>query len=106
MCLVVFVEVNTPLRAAFAQNGLSTDVFKTFGISEDSKVAKVTTESVCATGIELGQNPEVEAVFLSCTNLRTIEAIPMIEKAIGKPVLSSNQSLAWHMRALAEEVDW
>ena len=31
---------------------------------------------------------------------RAIEAIPEIRKRIGKPVLSSNQSLAWHMGRL------
>ena len=42
-----------------------------------------------------------DAVFLSCTNLRTLNVIPEIEARIGKPVLSSNQVLAWHLLRLA-----
>ena len=93
-------EVNEPFRRAFVQNGLSTDVFGTFGESDDSKVARISISSIVAAASELGADSSVEAVFLSCTNLRTLEAIPQVRERIGKPVLSSNQCLAWHMRHL------
>jgi maleate isomerase len=35
---------------------------------------------------------EVDGIFISCTNFRTIEIIEMLEKAIGKPVVTSNQA--------------
>ncbi|MCA0906405.1 aspartate/glutamate racemase family protein [Ruegeria marisrubri] len=90
-------EVNAPLRAAFSENGITMDVFGTFGQAEEAKVARISVQSVIEAATKLGSDPSVEAVFLSCTNLRTMEAIPEIRKRIGKPVLSSNQSLAWHM---------
>lgn len=93
-------EVNAPLRRAFSASGISTDVFGTFGQAEEAKVARISVRSVIEAATILGSDPSVEAVFLSCTNLRTIEAIPEIHAQIGKPVLSSNQSLAWHMRRL------
>lgn len=94
-------EVNAPLRNAFSENGLTMDVFGTFGQAEEAKVARISAQSVIEAATKLGSDPSVEAVFLSCTNLRTIEAIPEIRERIGKPVLSSNQSLAWHMRDLS-----
>jgi len=39
--------------------------------------------------------PEVEGVFISCTNWRTIEIIEMLEKDLGKPVVTSNQASLW-----------
>nr|WP_321253969.1 aspartate/glutamate racemase family protein [uncultured Ruegeria sp.] len=93
-------EVNAPLRNAFSENGITMDVFGTFGQAEEAKVARISVQSVIEAATELGSDPSVEAVFLSCTNLRTLEAIPEIRERIGKPVLSSNQSLAWHMRRL------
>lgn len=95
-------EVNTSLRTAFAESGLSTDVFGTFGVKEEAKVVRISAQSVIDAAIKLGADPKVEAVFISCTNLRTIEVLAPIAKRIGKPVLSSNQALAWHMRHLAE----
>lgn len=36
-----------------------------------------------------------DGLFLSCTNLRTLEVIKRLEKTIGKPVVSSNQATIW-----------
>ncbi len=93
-------EVNTPLRRAFAANGISMDVFGTFAEAEEARVVRISEQSVVDAATKLGSDPTVDAVFLSCTNLRTLTAIPLIEAKIGKPVLSSNQSLAWHMARL------
>ena len=93
-------EVNEPLRRAFAENGVFMDVFGSFGEAEESKVVRISRQSVVDAALKLGADPSVEAVFISCTNLRTFDAIPEIENRLNKPVLSSNQSLAWHMRKL------
>lgn len=39
--------------------------------------------------------PEADGIFLSCTNTRQIEAIAGIERALGKPVVNSNQAVLW-----------
>ena len=93
-------EVNEPLRRAFARDGLTTDVFGTFGEADEAKVVRISTASVVEAAADMGSDPTVEAVFLSCTNLRTLAAVPLIETRISKPVLSSNLCLAWHMKRL------
>ena len=47
----------------------------------------------------------VDGVFLSCTNLRTLEVISPLEAETGLPLLSSNTGLAWHMLRLAGLAD-
>ena len=37
--------------------------------------------------------PEADGIFLSCTNTTQIEAIADIERALGKPVVNSNQAV-------------
>jgi len=39
--------------------------------------------------------PEADAVFISCTNFRTIEVIEALEADLGKPVVTSNQASLW-----------
>jgi maleate isomerase len=39
--------------------------------------------------------PNADAVFLSCTNLPTFAILGDVERAIGVPVLSANQTLMW-----------
>jgi maleate cis-trans isomerase len=57
---------------------------------------------------ELAQDndrPEADGIFLSCTNTRQIEAIADIERALGKPVVNSNQAVLWGcMRRLAKSL--
>ena len=96
-------EVNTPLRKAFGNNGLSTEVFGTFGEGKEEKVARISESSTIEAAITLGQNESVEAVFISCTNLRTFNCLGKIANEINKPVFSSNQSLAWHMKILSQQ---
>jgi len=47
---------------------------------------------------ELGKkvdSPDADTLFISCTDFRTFEIIPPLEKDIGKPVISSNQASLW-----------
>ncbi|MPZ39211.1 MAG: hypothetical protein GEU95_14365 [Rhizobiales bacterium] len=39
--------------------------------------------------------PDIDGVFLSCTNTTQIEAIADIEEKLGKPVVNSNQAVLW-----------
>ena len=39
--------------------------------------------------------PDADGIFLSCTNTTQIEAIADIERALGKPVVNSNQAVLW-----------
>jgi len=43
----------------------------------------------------LVDRPEAEAIFISCTNLATIDVIHQIEADLGKPVVISNQACFW-----------
>lgn len=38
---------------------------------------------------------EADAVFVSCTGLGIIDSIPMLERDLGKPVITSNQATWW-----------
>ncbi|WP_458788564.1 maleate cis-trans isomerase family protein [Pseudonocardia phyllosphaerae] len=39
--------------------------------------------------------PEAQAVFISCTNLPTYDAIESLERTLGKPVITANQVTMW-----------
>jgi maleate isomerase len=39
--------------------------------------------------------PEIEAFFVSCTQLATLNMIATLEQSLGKPVITSNQALMW-----------
>ncbi len=40
---------------------------------------------------------DCDGIFLSCTALRAVEVVDLIEQQTGKPVVTSNQALVWRM---------
>jgi maleate isomerase len=67
-----------------------------FDEDNDSVVAKISEEDTLRAIIEIN-NSESDAVFASCTNLKTFNIIDEAENKIKKPVVSSNLALAWNM---------
>lgn len=94
-------SVSERLRIALAEHGVETPVFGTFAEPEEAKVARIDATSLRNAATALAVGSDVDAIFLSCTNLKTLDVIEPLERAVGLPVLSSNQVLAWHMLSLA-----
>ncbi|MCR9221233.1 MAG: Asp/Glu racemase [Alphaproteobacteria bacterium] len=93
--------LNEGLRAGFQARGLDIPKMGSFGIGNDNDVARIAPASVAAAARDLGGDPEVEAVFVSCTSIRLIEVVDALEDALGKPVVSSNMALGWRALRLA-----
>ncbi|WP_118136690.1 aspartate/glutamate racemase family protein [Oceanicella sp. SM1341] len=94
-------EVSAAMRAALEAHGLAIAGFGSFEEAEEAKVARIHPASVLEAAIATGGAQSCDAVFLSCTNLRTIDVIAAAEATLGVPVISSNLALAWHMARLA-----
>ena len=94
-------SVSQTLRDELLNCGIDTPVFGSFDEAEEAKVAKISAGSIRDAAIDIGRSSLVDSVFVSCTNLRTLDVIPEIEAELGKPVFSSNQVLAWNMARLA-----
>jgi maleate isomerase len=91
-----YVEsVAGPVRDAFAAAGFVVGQTLTFGEDVEARVARISPASIKAAA--RAASKDADAVFLSCTNLRTLDIIDELEAELGLPVLSSNQVLAWHM---------
>lgn len=89
--------VAEPLRAALEAAKFSVPSTASFGESVEARVARIAPASIFDAALEVGKTPGVDAVFLSCTNLRTLDIIEELEAVLKIPVISSNQALAWHM---------
>jgi maleate isomerase len=95
-------SVAEPIRAAFHAGGITVPDTLSFGEQVEAKVARIAPSSIVDAARALAQRSKLDAVFLSCTNLRTLDILAPLSKELGLPVLSSNQCLAAHMAALAE----
>lgn len=90
-------EVVAPMRAFLERNGIEVVTELSFGERDDRRVARIAESSTLAAIEEAGQVEGVEAVFSSCTNLRSFGIIDVAEARLGVPVISSNSALLWHV---------
>lgn len=76
-----------------------------FGFENDTKMTLISPESIHRAALEVC-DPQADVLFISCTALRASLVIEMIEQDLGKPVVTSNQALAWHiMKLLGRNVE-
>ena len=94
-------DVSATLRSVLNGNGLEVVTFGSFNEARESNVARITPNSIRQAALDLVKDSEAEVLFLSCTNLQTLDIIQDLEDATGIPALSSNLVLGWHMLKLA-----
>lgn len=99
------VDVTLEMQANLQTSGFQTTAVASFGQSDDFTVARITSDSVLQAVLQIGAQADCDGVFVSCTSLRALPIIPEAEAHLGKPVISSNQALAWHMARLAGLTD-
>ena len=78
------------------------DVVRAEGLSltSDEEMNRVTPAWLARFAREI-DSPDADALFLSCGALRVLPVIELIEAAIAKPVVFSNQANFWHCLRLA-----
>ncbi|SHJ73583.1 maleate isomerase [Palleronia salina] len=89
--------VSSGFRNALEARGIT--VVATFSFDEESeaRVARIAPAAIAEAARRLASGGGLDGLFLSCTNLRTLDILDPLEAELGIPVLSSNQVLAWHM---------
>ena len=93
-------EVTAAMRDELVRRGLTVVRTVAFGLDQDSDMSRVEPLTVRDMAIKTDV-AESEAVFVSCTALRTSAIIEELEQTLGKPVVTSNQALVWHSLRLS-----
>jgi maleate isomerase len=93
-------DVSAALRNVFEENCITISAFGCFEEEQDHKVSRISESATLYGMLQVGAG-DCDAVFASCTNLRTFGVIEQAEKTLGKPVISSNSVFAWHLFRLA-----
>ncbi|MEQ8354276.1 MAG: aspartate/glutamate racemase family protein [Kiloniellaceae bacterium] len=94
-------KVSAAMRDKLSAAGFDTVSFGSFEVAEDGIVARMTPASILEAILSVGEAAPCDGIFTACTNLRAAGVIEEAEARLGKPVVTSNQALAWHMLRLA-----
>lgn len=99
------LTVTSEMRENLSASGIDVQAVASFDQSDDFTVARISPASIQGAIEAIGAREDCDGVFVSCTSLRTLSLIASVEVRLGKPVISSNQALAWHLMRLAGMAD-
>ena len=94
-------EVNTVVEHYIRGQGFDLVAMGSFNQAGDPEISRIPPQAIYDAGLALGKSDAIDGIFLSCTALRTSSIIQPLEEALGKPVVASNQALAWDALRLA-----
>lgn len=77
-------------------------VVKSVGLNftDAREAARMDPQRIVEIALGHAQGCEVDAVLLSCANVRAFEAVHMLEQRLGQPVVTSNQAVLWDLLKL------
>ena len=93
-------DVTTEVATYFKAHGLEIAGATYLNFLDDREMAKIAHSSIIEAG-SAAMADDADALFLSCTALRSVECVAALEERLGKPVITSNQALAWRAMRLA-----
>jgi len=95
-------SVDEALAAVLTASGIEVAAIKGMNILKSIDMGDVQPEATYHFAREIFQStPDADGYFISCGNLRALEAIARLEHDFGKPVITSNQAGLWHALRLA-----
>ncbi|MEF2550962.1 ectoine utilization protein EutA [Aurantimonas sp. A2-1-M11] len=102
------VPVGELMADYFLEAGFTLENFTCLEIEDDGDMARMSRASLVEAAVA-ATAPSAEALFISCTALRSAAAVPEIEARIGRPVVTSNLATVWaclgHCGALTARPD-
>lgn len=93
-------EVHERAIRFLEENGHRVQRSNNLGIDSDHALAEVSLQRVYDLALSV-DDTRATAIYISCTNLRTVGAIAELERRLHKPVVSAVQASFWHSLKLA-----
>jgi maleate isomerase len=89
-------DINDREVRFLAHHGITVLRERGLGIPSGIGMSNVTAERWYEEALAM-RDPEADAYFLSCTTIRSADVIEPLERALGRPVFTSNQVAAWRV---------
>jgi maleate isomerase len=98
-------EINEREKAFFSDEGLNIISNQCMGLSQAGEMAALKPATWRDFALE-NQDKTADAYLISCTAVRSAEAIEELESRLGRPVVTSNQAMVWHALRLVGLTDF
>ena len=87
-------EINVIERRFLEARGFAVASIDGLGCATDAEIGRLEPADAVSL-VERVDTPAADAVFISCTNFHCLPAIALLERRLGKPVVTSNLAGAW-----------
>lgn len=94
-------SVTQAMSVHLTEHGFNIVSAASFYEEHDFNVCRISSQSIETAVEHIAKQNKCEAIFASCTNLRTLNILDSMSKQHGIPVISSNAALAWHIAELS-----
>jgi maleate isomerase len=99
-------SLNQKIKASLESDGVEVVGIEGMGITDNFTIAEVTPTEITDFAERSFGGRSIDLLFASCTNLRALDAIDLIEDQLGVPAISSNlAALEGTLKALGFEPD-
>jgi len=88
-------QINQSVQKCFQDEEFEILNIDGFGLEDDIEMTGLPRAAIAEAALQIC-NPDADALFISCTAIRSASVIDDVEQKLGKPVVTSNQALVWH----------
>lgn len=83
-------DLNVRIQESLENDGITVDGIYGFGITDNFAIAAVAPSQLIEQATKWAKRHKADALFISCTNLRALEAASSLEPVLEVPVITSN----------------
>lgn len=96
-------ELNRSIQATLESLGFKVLSIAGMGITVNIELASPSPEEIVAFARKSATARDKEALFLSCTNFRALEALPLLRRQFAVPIVTSNQAVIEKIKRIYQE---
>ncbi|HYB21514.1 MAG TPA: hypothetical protein VEH09_11315, partial [Thermodesulfobacteriota bacterium] len=93
-------ELNQPVQRGLEALGFQVLSIDGMGITVNFELASPTPREIMAFAQRSSISAKAEALFISCTNFRALEAIPLLRNHFNLPIITSNQAIVERIKRI------
>ncbi|MHB8331425.1 MAG: maleate cis-trans isomerase family protein [Candidatus Dormibacteria bacterium] len=93
--VTAYVEaLNREIEATLAHRGFEVCIIRGMDITDNFAIGMVTPQEIADFCVDVVGDTPMDGLFISCTNLRSVEAVGELTDRLGVPVVTSNLAAA------------
>ncbi len=97
-------DINASIRHGLEAEGFHVAAIHGMGIHVNFELATPTPEEIVSFATDKLKGIQADILFVSCTDFRAMEAIPLLKKQFGLPVITSNRAALDAVLAMGKQI--